>query len=128
MKPFNLEEAKAGKKVVTRGGREVTQITSFNVTESKYRIVGVIDGKYLESWKEDGMSCDGEKNFSDLFMVTEKKTVWVNIYTDFLDVDKCGYFTSRAYTTESLARQESSCWVNGFDRKHIGTYPIEVEL
>ncbi|MGL4524739.1 MAG: hypothetical protein ACRCVN_04380 [Spirochaetia bacterium] len=43
MKPFNLEEAKAGKGVITRDGRRAN-ITSFNMPGSPYTIHANVDG------------------------------------------------------------------------------------
>ena len=57
LKPFNLEKALAGEPVVTRDGKEVTQITFFDC-EDVYPIVAVtnkikrsftVDGFFLES-------------------------------------------------------------------------------
>ena len=42
MKPFNLESAKEGKKVVTREGRNV-RLVSFNNDNPRYPIVGIIE-------------------------------------------------------------------------------------
>jgi hypothetical protein len=40
MKPFNLEEALAGKPVVTRSGDPVTQIVKFDLKNNIKRLVG----------------------------------------------------------------------------------------
>lgn len=78
MKPFNLERALAGDKVVTRDGREVTQLTKFDCRNEP--LVGVLDG-ILETWLENGkffgsgVYCD-----SDLFMAPKTVKRWVNFY------------------------------------------------
>jgi hypothetical protein len=80
-KPFNLEEALNGAKVVTRDGREVTQLTKFNVREG-IRIVGVIEGyrSTLEWDNIEGFTYSGCESTTDLFLVKEPKSVWVNVY------------------------------------------------
>lgn len=66
-KPFNLEEALAGKAVVTADGREVTQLHKF-VTNAAIDLAGVIDGVLCTTTD------------IDLRMKCETKTIegWVN--------------------------------------------------
>lgn len=83
MKPFNLEEALNGAKVVTRDGREVTQLTKFNADE-KETLYGVVN-KEIASWKDDGRfsfipPCND--HILDLFMFVEPVRRWVNVYKD----------------------------------------------
>lgn len=71
MKAFDLEKALAGEKVVTRGGKEVTQLTLFEASDD-HPLAGVVDGK-MESFTEDGvftMLCEGASRY-DLFMYEE---------------------------------------------------------
>ncbi len=70
--PFDLEKALAGKKVVTRDGREVTELHLFNNTKSMYQLLGCLDGM-LDSWTDAG--CSGRDSTSDLFMGYNIKTV-----------------------------------------------------
>ena len=79
-KPFNLEEALNGAKVVTRDGREVTQLTKFNVKDG-IRIVGVIEG-YRSTLEYDieGFVFSECESTTDLFLVVEPKSIWVNVY------------------------------------------------
>lgn len=71
MKPFNLEEAKAGKPVCTRSGRAV-KLIYFNV-KGKYPIVGLIqyeDFEDVKAFKKNGEFLgDGFDDSNDLFMV-----------------------------------------------------------
>jgi len=82
MKKFNLEEALAGKPVITGDGRGVTQLTKFDANNEKYNLLGVLDGK-IRTWLEDGRfdlySIDKEL---DLFMKSEKRSIWVNVYNN----------------------------------------------
>ena len=44
MSPFSLEEALAGKSVVTRTGKPVKQITQFDAHDELWPVAGVVDG------------------------------------------------------------------------------------
>lgn len=77
MKPFNLEEALNGAKVITRDGRFVTQLIKFNADE-KETLYGVV-GKEIASWKDDGRWGEKEHHI-DLFMFVEPVRIWVNIF------------------------------------------------
>ena len=80
MKKFNLKEAMAGKPVLTRNGKKVTNITYFAVDDSDLPCVyGLVDG-YVESWHIKGQEVLGAKNDLDLFMAFEKTSVWINVY------------------------------------------------
>ena len=81
-RPFNLEEALNGAKVVTRDGREVRQLTKFEgVTTESHSLVGVL-GMYMCSWADDGRFNDvfGEPQGKDLFIAVEPQSIWVNVY------------------------------------------------
>ena len=83
-RPFNLEEALNGAKVVTRDGREVRQLTKFEgVTTESYSLVGVL-GRYMCSWADDGRFNDvfAEQQGKDLFLAVEPQRQWVNLYKD----------------------------------------------
>ena len=56
MKPFNLEAALRGEKVVTRDGREVKQLVKFNRVDHPVALWGVVDGEDKpRSWYKDGV-------------------------------------------------------------------------
>jgi hypothetical protein len=78
MKPFNLEKALSGAKVVTRNGKEVTQLTKFDV-DSNYPLTGIIDNK-RETFQLNGMFGDNKESNWDLFMATEKQSIFVKVY------------------------------------------------
>lgn len=82
MKPFNLEEALSGKKVVTRDGREVTELHLFKVNMD-FPLSVVVD-KHIESFTKDGQYYyeTGSESPFDLFMASGKVTKWVNVYLD----------------------------------------------
>lgn len=77
MKPFDLQRALAGDKVVNRGGTEVTQLTKFDCKTS-FTVVGVMDGA-VYTWKEDGRYVE-TKSCYDLFMAPKTVKRWVNFY------------------------------------------------
>lgn len=75
MKPFNLEAAKAGKKVVTRDGRDV-RIVCFDMQNESFPLVAIIkqEGGHEShsSFTAQGrFHDDGEESDRDLFMVEE---------------------------------------------------------
>lgn len=101
MKPFNIEEAKAGKPVCTRDGKEA-RIICFG-TRGEYPIIAQTDGDdYAHSYSEDGRINRLYQNESDLFMFTAKHVGWVNIYR----AESVPYVPSSiVYDTEDEARK-----------------------
>lgn len=81
MKPFDLQRALSGDKVVTRDGREVTQLHKLDAKGEC--LVGVID-QFLHIWFESGAYLGGNKKNNDLDLFMAPKTVkrWVNFYAD----------------------------------------------
>lgn len=79
-KEFNLEEALNGAKVVTRDGREVTQLTKFKTIE-EHCLYGVLENE-IHSWHKNGVFYKHTKNNTDLFLAVEPKRVWVNVYVN----------------------------------------------
>ena len=75
MKEFNLEEAKAGKPVCTRDGKDV-RILCFDRKEKSYCIAGLYideDGdEVLAAWTNEGRDCEGSTCHFDLMMVDEE--------------------------------------------------------
>lgn len=93
--PFDLNRALAGEKVVTRDGREVTQLTRFKCNEEC--LAGVIDG-VLETWHETGKYLTNDSGCSyDLFMAPKTVKRWVNFYPP--------ENTAFDYENEDLAKQ-----------------------
>lgn len=80
MKPFNLEQALAGAKVVTRWGAEVTQLHLFNASHSIFVLCGVINDKLLYFQKDGSYHDKSSQSDYDLFMYSEKKEYWINVY------------------------------------------------
>lgn len=80
MKPFNLEEALAGKPVITRDGKEVKQLIQFDIKDWDC-LYGVIDTD-VHSWNINGKYFLNKETEYDLFMKTEKKSIWINVYNN----------------------------------------------
>ena len=80
MKPFDLDAALNGARVVTRNGKEVTQLTRFYDIESDECLCGVINAE-LQVWNEHGkyLSDENESPY-DLFMAPNIKAIWVARY------------------------------------------------
>lgn len=90
LKPFNLEAAKAGAKVITGEGLDV-EIIKFDILTSVYTICAIVQldentevvrtytesgHLYDEDDQEDGVTED------NLFMKPTKHTGWINIYSN----------------------------------------------
>lgn len=82
MRPFNLQEALAGKRVVLRNLDATNQVKKvYHIPEAVYPVLVVyengstsgrmIDGRWETLNRDDGL---------DLVMASEKKVGWVNIY------------------------------------------------
>src|SRR5271154_6575118 len=80
LKPFDLEKALKGEKVVTRDGREASQFVKMEGIMSPYSVVFVLD-KGIKSFREDGRHWGiGNDSSDDLFMAPKERVVWVNFY------------------------------------------------
>lgn len=114
MKPFNLEEALAGKPVVTRSGDPVTQIVKFKNIDSPYCILGVHNNE-VEKWCIDGRFNESKTNESglDLFMAPESKFIFINLWQQ---LHENGNYQTTVHTREDLADLEIE---NNVTLKHI---------
>ena len=87
LKPFDLEAALNGAEVVTRTGKEVTEVVVLKTMIYGRNVLAVIDGN-LYSFNQNGR-VDGDMEYpNDLFMKPQQVTKWVNIYST-----KSGYLT-----------------------------------
>lgn len=110
MKPFNLDEAKAGKPVITRDGRDV-RIVCFDRKHEDFTILVLIPDvsgiEFGEFFNDKGV-CTVNKVSSDydLFMKSERITGWVNVYPT-ADLFFAANLSS-AYKTKELADASAS--------------------
>ncbi|MHB9161363.1 MAG: hypothetical protein ACYC6W_10860 [Nitrosotalea sp.] len=81
MKPFNLERALAGDKVITKNGHIVLElILQFKLIEPYINLIGTING-YVYTWNKEGkIYVDGTSNPFDLFMSSTKKKLYIAIH------------------------------------------------
>jgi hypothetical protein len=79
MKPFNLQEALAGKPVVTRDGLPVTEIHELKTATNRHNVVAVVNGS-AKSFTKNGAYFSNNPAPFDLFMAVETKTGWANVY------------------------------------------------
>ena len=114
---FNLEAALAGKPVVTRDGREVSQIYCFKTT-SIYPIACIIN-QSIETFTIDGSSNLGETTDFDLFMKSETRTYWANVYAD----PDNGLYIGIVHLSEEKVK--NSLWKKA---KYIKTISFTVEV
>ena len=100
MKLFNLSEALAGKPVVTRDGRKVTELHHFKTANEPDRIIAVIGGVAIRFY-EEGNYLSSSEHENDLFMAPETVTKWINIYDGHDGYYGGGVF----YNTEKEAKK-----------------------
>lgn len=120
MKLFNLEEAKAGKPVVTRDGRPV-RIIYYDRKNADYPIIALV-GKDEElcQYTREGKYSFREDTFYDLAMAPQKKEGWVNIY-------KCTAGTGRRGGDIYLTKEEAVKSKGIFGSEYITITKVEWE-
>jgi hypothetical protein len=118
LEKFDLEKALNGAKVVTRDGREVSQLTKFECI-NLYSLVGVVDG-VIKRWTEQGKfdTEPVEESHLDLFIAVEPKRIWVNVYVSHDTIQ-----TSANYNTLEAAKKAIQ-----ENLKYIKTIEITDEL
>lgn len=78
MTPFNLEQFKAGRKAVTRDGREATFIAHRPEIHITSRVIGILEDRAY-CWPESG--CRAPEGRDDLVsMAPVKRSGWLNVW------------------------------------------------
>jgi hypothetical protein len=77
LEKFDLEKVIHGAKVVTRDGREVTQLTKFE-TYDKFCLYGLVD-EQVYCWSIKGEYSDNSSCSMDLYIVGRVRRVWANV-------------------------------------------------
>jgi len=115
MKPFNLEEALAGKPVVTRSGDPVTQIVKFDIKNNIPYSIAAIHNGHICTWTYEGIFnfFIDTQNDMDLFMAPESKFIWINLWQQ---LHENGNYVTTVHTREDLADIEIE---NNVTLKHI---------
>jgi hypothetical protein len=101
MKPFNLQAALAGKKVVTRTGENVERIIEIPNAPKGYELMVIIASAVPFFADTNGCCFNDFRNY-DLFMASEKKTGWANLY---IKPRECPTVGLSVYSTEEIARK-----------------------
>lgn len=90
LKPFDLEAALNGAEVVTRSGKQVSELVYLKtIRNSPYKVVASIDGD-LETYSDQGAYNSDTSSELDLFMKPQQITKWVNIYSTTSGHLSCG--------------------------------------
>lgn len=79
MKPFELQKALEGKKVITREGKNVTQLTLFDVN-NHILLAAVIEGELCKFLEDGKINSAGYQSNYDLFMAETGS--WINLFYD----------------------------------------------
>lgn len=124
LKPFDLEKAKQGAKVVTRDGKNVRIICCDRMHKTD-NIVALVqhteDGEIVEEamtfTNKGTYHNNGTKNHLDLFMAPTTVERWVNVYKD----ENGGYYNGSLYDSEEMALQKKD------DKDYIATTKITWE-
>jgi len=118
MRAFNLEEAKAGKPLVTRDGRDAKFIAHVPECTMTNRIIALISGKSVVfEYSEKGIYVGGDgKSGKDLFMKTKKEFANLfleNIYGKWISYD---------------SEEEAKKWAKLSNFEYVAiAVPIEIE-
>ena len=113
LKPFNLEDAKAGKLICTRDGRQVKII--YLDTKGSRPIVALVtecDNEEETPYKyhSDGSyNCPSIPSDNDLMLLPERKEGWVNVYkrnNEYICENECNVSTGiTVYESEGEAKR-----------------------
>lgn len=118
MKPFNLEEAKAGKALVTRSGVGARFVAHVPEAAQAHRVIVMCDdSKGIVVLYENGRYLGYDHPF-DLFMAPEKISGWVNLYRSD-SVPRTGEYL---YATKEAAEANADVYV------YLGSAYVELEV
>ena len=128
LKPFDIQKAREGKPVCTRGGRKA-RIICFDAKGDK-PIIALVEMGTAETpnnYPIDGKAASTKEASCDLMMLPEKKEEWINIY----NADTTFYYADgRVFETKDEAVQEAKEEVEREQREkneYIGTIRVEWE-
>src|SRR5271165_532339 len=104
-KPFNLNEALAGAKVVTRNGKPVTEFKLFSlVDDSETQPLRVVVGGYIEAYTAEGKYyASATESEYDLFMEVKTATKWINVYKTWVS----GPFESKSAALTAISATDA---------------------
>jgi hypothetical protein len=117
---FDLEKVIHGARVITRDGREVTQLTKFE-TYDKFCLYGLVD-EQVYCWSIKGEYSDNSSCSMDLYIEGKVQSIWVNVFKN-----KYGdlYMGKTDYESKEMAIR---CKDNMDREQYIKTIEITDEL
>lgn len=107
--PFDLEKAKAGAKVITQCGRQVTQITEFDGV-GKFCIRAVVDGEIV-SFTRDGKASEWNPSLFVLVMAPPPMKE-VTLYVVAAEFSRPGFYGWVYTSMEAVACEQPDTDVN----------------
>jgi hypothetical protein len=123
LEKFDLEKALNGAKVVTRDGREVTQLTKFQGLGILRTLVGVFGG-CMKTWCSNGTFRGGEEHILDLFLAVEPNKSYANVY---LDTEYDFILIGEVFQSEKKAKEKGKS-TSDSTLKYIKTIEITDEV
>lgn len=123
MKPFDLAKAKAGEKLITRDGREVSEFHHFVTDTSPLSCCCIVAGACYWTHKSGRINIDGQESEADLFMAPTKRTVYVQIFNKSTDIREPAL---RAVAFESKADAENNVRTTSWPVLVVA-HPVEIE-
>jgi len=106
MKPFNLEQAIAGKPIVCRDGTPAKFLYYEEGVVSCFPLGVLIEGVHI-AYTAVGTYWNVTAGPKDLFMASEKKSGWINIYKS--SCPETLAFTGGVYPSKEIALAHADC-------------------
>jgi hypothetical protein len=119
---FDLEKVIHGARVITRDGREVSQLTKFE-TYDKFCLYGLVD-EQVYCWSIKGEYSDNSSCSMDLYIVGRVRRVWANVMK-YANGDL--FVGSECFPTLEAA-QNFARNSKGFKRNYVKTIQITDEV
>lgn len=120
MKPFNLEAAQRGDKLVTRAGEEAEFIAYVPKAGKHYQVLALV-GLMPKTYDTKGSFLQGSESTYDLFMAPKNRIIWVNLYNESFR-PRASFSAGYTYDTEEAANHAA-------EHTRIGgkAWPLEIE-
>jgi hypothetical protein len=115
MKPFNLEEAKAGKPLITRSGVKVKEFHCFK-GDAPAPVIALLENRMIKPYFKDGKSAGLEIDF-DLFMDEEIKIEYRSFYKNGRNIKVGEYIGEDKEITIAIENQFENIGILEITRK-----------
>lgn len=131
-KPFNLQEALAGKPVTMRNGISVIGIVHMPFAEASSRVIGVAPLGALIVRNVHGTieaRCLVSPQPSDLVMAAEPKSGWICLWRQSPSYifGVYDYSTTGPFATQEVAEGQRSMSLSNVHKELLGVYPVTWE-